>query len=79
MTEVASWVRDMWEEVASVDGRHLEIGMETVHPETGKLVKIVDGQYWGMYGLSNFWWWRKIMPDGSLSEALEQGYGWRVK
>jgi len=69
-TKVAKWIQDL------VGGEHLEIGMVTKHPETGKTVKITGGQYWGEYGLSNFWYWREVLPGGSLSEVEEHGYGW---
>ena len=74
-TQVAEWVQELTEEVF---GPHLEIGMVVQHPRTGKTVKITDGRYWGTYGLSNFWYWREVLPDGTLSDVLEQGYWWHV-
>ena len=53
----------------------LYVGLVTKHPD-GRTVKIVEGQFYGRYGLSNFWCWREVLPDGSLSEKLEHGYGW---
>lgn len=53
----------------------LEVGKRVVHPKHG-LVEIVDGQYWGTHGLSNFWYWKKVKPDGSLGKYKYHGYGW---
>ena len=39
-------------------------------------VLIVSGEYMGHGGLSNFWYWRPILPDGTLA-GVEHGYGWR--
>jgi len=53
----------------------MAIGKRLKHPD-GYMVKIVDGQWWGSHGLSNFWYWRRIKKDGSLSRRKESGYGW---
>lgn len=58
----------------------LVIGAIVTHPD-GRRVKIVDGQYYGgppgpFGGVSNFWYWREVQPDGSLSDTKEHGYGW---
>jgi hypothetical protein len=45
------------------------------HPEHG-LVEITAGQYWGTYGLNNFWYWQKVLEDGSLDPEEHHGYGW---
>jgi len=37
-------------------------------------VYIIDGQYNGSNGLSNFWYWRPILDDGTLGE-IQHGYG----
>jgi hypothetical protein len=52
----------------------LKINSIVRHPTDG-IVKIVDGQYWGEHGISNFWYWQEIKPDGSLGER-KSGYGW---
>lgn len=52
----------------------LKVGLVTKHPD-GRTIKIVDGQYWGEHGLSNFWYWREVRADGSLGKK-ESGYGW---
>jgi hypothetical protein len=59
-------------------GSPLEIGMVTQHPADGRTVEIIDGQFLDpTYGrLSNFWWWREVFPDGSISLTEESGYGW---
>lgn len=53
----------------------LSIGMRVKTPR-GVLVEIVDGQYMGTHGLSNFWYWRRVLPNGKLSRKLQHGYGW---
>lgn len=73
--KVEDWVKDFVE-----DGKtYLEIGMITKNPKTGKTVKITRGQFWGKYGLSNFWFWREVLENGELSEVEESGYGWEVE
>lgn len=72
MTRVAGWVREMVEEV--MGGAPFAIGDEVRSPD-GRRVRIVNGQYWGEYGLSNFWYWREVLPDGTLGPE-EHGYGW---
>jgi len=37
-------------------------------------VLITGGQYMSQTGVSNFWDWRRVLPDGSLSKT-EHGYG----
>ena len=55
--------------------RDMRVGAVIRHPD-GRTVKITDGQFWGEYGVSNFWHWHEVMPDGSLSDKRECGYGW---
>jgi len=57
-------------------GNDLEIGKRVKHPD-GRLVEITNGQFWGNYGMSNYWYWREVLEDGTLAENIEQGYGWR--
>ena len=59
-------------------GPCLQIGSTYRHPNSGKLVRIMSGQYMGTYGVSNFWRWREVLEDGSLGEE-ECGYGWTGK
>ena len=40
----------------------------------GTLHQIVGGQYWGMYGLSNWWNWRCVAEDGTLTGPTLIGY-----
>jgi hypothetical protein len=75
MTKVLSWVRNLTEEV--VGSAPFVIGDIVQHP-SGRVVKIVDGQYWGHRGLSNFWYWQEILSEGVLG-AKECGYGWQPK
>lgn len=37
-------------------GSPLHIGGRYRHPEHG-VITVTDGQYWGTYGISNFWYW----------------------
>jgi len=37
-------------------------------------VMIVDGRYGHLGRISNFWKWRRILPDGNLAPT-ESGYG----
>jgi hypothetical protein len=66
-------VKELTEEVLGPSD--LEVGKVVEHPD-GRTVKIVSGQYWGERGLSNFWTWQEVMPDGSLGPE-EHGYGWK--
>lgn len=40
----------------------------------GKVCKIVDGAYWGKHGLSNFWYFRVVLPSGRLG-PVQSSYG----
>lgn len=71
--EVASWVKQMTDEMTS--GPPFAIGDTVTHP-SGRTVQITRGQWWGVRGLSNHWYWREVMADGSLGPE-EHGYGWR--
>lgn len=74
MTQVHPMIRCMTEEV--VGGAPFQVGDVVRHPD-GRVVQITGGQYWGEYGLSNFWYWKPVGPDGRLREEVEHGYGWR--
>jgi len=74
MTKVASWVQELVESVTG--GPPFKIGDVVKHPD-GRWVQITDGQYWGTYGLSNFWEWREVKKNGKLGK-LESGYGWHT-
>lgn len=37
-------------------------------------VEIIEGQYWGTHGLSNFWYWYRLNKDGSRGKK-EHGHG----
>lgn len=37
-------------------------------------VEIIEGSYWGMRGVSNFWYWYRLNNDGSRNRK-EHGYG----
>lgn len=72
MTRVADWVRALTEEVMGASP--FAVGDTVTHPD-GRTVRIVGGQYWGTYGLSNHWYWQEVLSDGSLGPK-ENGYGW---
>jgi hypothetical protein len=52
----------------------MSVGKDLTHPD-GRTVRITGGQYWGTYGVSNFWYWRPVNLDGTLGPE-ECGYGW---
>lgn len=69
------WVLDMLDREFP-RGSYLEVGKAYQHP-LGRLVKITGGAFWGLYGLSNYFYWREILnEDGRLSDWEEHGYGW---
>lgn len=70
---VEQWVKDLMDRVSGPS--LMEVGLVLAHPD-GRTVKITSGQYWGDHGLSNFWYWREVLADGTLSETEEHGYGW---
>jgi hypothetical protein len=70
---VGRWVKDIVE--SSLGKSSLSVGAVVRHP-SGRTVKITGGQYWGEYGISNFWYWREVLPGGKLSKTEEHGYGW---
>lgn len=72
---IETWAKDLTEGV--LGGPPFAIGDIVRHP-SGRSVKIVDGRYWGTHGLSNFWYWQEVLPDGSLAATREHGYGWRL-
>lgn len=71
MTGVAPWVKDLVE--GAIGPSPLHIGQRIKH-ESGCTVQIMDGQFWGTHGLSNFWYWQEVLPDGSLGRR-GHGYG----
>jgi hypothetical protein len=69
---IAAGISTFWETYISSSEK---IGDIVVHP-AGYKVKIVDGQYWGTYGVSNHWYWKKVLKNGKLSKKVYNGYGW---
>jgi hypothetical protein len=65
------WVKDLVEKNIP---SQMEVGKILKHPD-GRTVKITSGKYWGTHGLSNFWYWREVLPNGKLGKE-EHGYGW---
>ncbi len=74
MTYPAEWIREITEEF--IGGSQLKVGATVQHPD-GRTVKITKGQYWGEFGVSNFWYWCEVKEDGSMGPE-EHGYGWRT-
>lgn len=68
------WVRDITDEAFKCSSKDWKKGDRVKHPD-GREVEIVDGQYWGTYGLSNHWYWCEVKEDGTLGNK-ENGYGW---
>lgn len=48
---------------------------DVVKHNDGRVVKIVDGSYYGTHGVSNFFSWAEVLEDGTLSDNIEHGYG----
>lgn len=61
-----------------IGGAPFKVGDTVRHPD-GRMVRIISGQWWGTYGLSNHWSWQEVLPNGKLSSKVEHGYGWSVK
>ena len=72
MSQVAGWIQDIVKEATG--GAPFAVGDMVTHPD-GRTVKIISGQFWGTHGLSNFWYWKEVLADGSLGPE-EHGYGW---
>lgn len=78
-THVLPWVQHIDAEIHEAYGtRPLRVGDVVKHPDDGRTVQIVGGRYWGDFGISNFWDWQEVLPDGSLAQQKECGYGWCV-
>jgi len=60
-------MKSPWEDV--------RVGDIVPHPDLGR-VQITGGQYWGTHGVSNFWYYRTISPEGVLGRKEFHGYGW---
>ena len=68
-TLVAPWVQDLVAEV--IPPSILRVGQRFQHK--GRVVEITQGTYWGTDGVSNHWYWRPVLADGSLGPE-EYGY-----
>ncbi len=53
----------------------MKIGKRLQHPD-GYLVEITNGQYLSNGRVSNFWYWKRVNKNGTLSKVEEHGYGW---
>jgi hypothetical protein len=84
---VQPWVKNLVKETLShstqQDGKKLvsiqspAIGQEVLYKnEHGKFVpvRVKDGQFWGTYGVSNFWYWDVLNESGGVIEST-CGYG----
>jgi hypothetical protein len=72
MMPVAPWVRELVEAEWPCS---MEVGIKTLHATDGREVLITSGRFWDTHGVSNWWTWREVLPDGSLGPE-ECGYGW---
>lgn len=72
---VEQWIKDLTESI--LGSAPFAVGDIVKHPD-GRTVKITSGQYWGTHGISNFWYWREVLPNGELGPE-EHGYGWRTE
>lgn len=72
ITMVKPWAIEITEKYSG--GTPFHIGDRMIHKKHG-LVEIISGRYWGTYGISNFWDWKKVLPDGSLGDKIYSGYG----
>lgn len=70
---VEDWVKKITEE--TMGKSHMVIGKRIKHPD-GYMVEVTDGKYWGTHGVSNFWYWKKVKKDGTLTKKIYHGYGW---
>lgn len=64
--------------MGDVNTNHPEVGNVYPSPSGDGLVYVTDGQYWRAPGISNFWYWREILTDGTLSEKEDSGYGYEL-
>lgn len=60
----------------STPAQKLRVGESATHWD-GRTVKIVNGVYELNGRISNYWHWREVRSDGSLSTKVESGY-WPV-
>lgn len=59
-------------------GPPFKVGDVVSGPDDLSPVRIVDGQYMGIHGISNYWYWRPLQEDGTLGPKCD-GHGWRPK
>lgn len=59
----------------AVGSTKMKVGKIVNHPKYGR-VKILDGQFWGTFGLSNFWYWKKVDKKNKPYGRTFHGYGW---
>lgn len=72
MSLVSEGVGSAVEAMFGVGG--LAVGCTVRHPD-GRVVIITYGEAFGTYGLADLWYWREVLPDGSLAHE-EEGRGW---
>ena len=70
---IKSWVKELTEDVMGES--KMAIGKTVKHPD-GYKIKIVSGHLWTEHGFSNFWYWKKVKKDGTLTKKIYHGYGW---
>lgn len=62
---VEKWARELTEEV--LGGPPVRKGGRYLHPVDGA-IEVIDGQYWGQHGVSNFWYWT-VLSTGERNQG----------
>jgi len=55
-------------------GNSLNVGGYFIYRK--RPIKITEGQFMGEFNtISNYWWWKEVLPDGTLKKRENSGYG----
>ena len=55
-------------------GNSLKVGGYFIYRK--RPIKITGGQFMGEYNrISNYWYWKEVLPDGTLKKRKSSGYG----
>lgn len=69
---------DKWMESKEIRGHYARRGnspTSKIPMKKGDIIKIISGQYYGTYGISNFWHWKLRNKNESWSKDEFCGYG----
>jgi hypothetical protein len=69
---VQQWVKDLVSDTMG-DAPVVAIGKQYTLVD-GRKIQITAGRLWGEHGISNFWSWKDVLPDGTLVEKGGCGY-----